>query len=338
MRTNLRSLNFILGRLRMRQLVLLTALNEHGSILKAAEATNMTPPAATKALHEIEDTVGAPLFERLGRTMAPTMVGQCVLRYSRLILADMKNLREEVAALLVGQAGKVTVGSIMAAVPILLTRTIASLNKRHPSVTIEWHVDTSQRLLYQMLEGKIDLVIGRVVAPYDRRAYDFELLNLESLVIVSRPGHPLAGIESIQLKDLMDYPWTMLPGTSPFRDCVEQEFQHSHLPLPFMPVETPSVSATIALLQETDMISVLTRETALLFAAGGLIKVLPVELKEQLAPYGIVTTKGVSLSPAVQMFLAELRDAAGKNKAGRQTGPSSGGTENAIQPVSTPNG
>ena len=89
------SVGSIVSRLRFRQVALLTALDEQGSLHKAAEVMHMTQPAATKALHEMEDALGVTLFDRSPRGIEATELGRCVIRYARLIQSDVANLREE---------------------------------------------------------------------------------------------------------------------------------------------------------------------------------------------------------------------------------------------------
>ena len=73
----------LLARLRMRQIVLLLAIEERGTLRAAAAALNMTQSAASKMLHELEQAIGQPLFERVGRGLALTAAGDCVMGYFR---------------------------------------------------------------------------------------------------------------------------------------------------------------------------------------------------------------------------------------------------------------
>lgn len=108
------------SRLRLRQLRLLISLDELGSIHKAAEAMSITQPGATKALNEIESTLGAVLFERTSKGLEANDLGRCVVRYARLIGNDLAHLREEMLGILQGHGGRLSVGTIMGAVPIMV--------------------------------------------------------------------------------------------------------------------------------------------------------------------------------------------------------------------------
>src|SRR5437879_6332649 len=129
------------NRLRMRQLTLIAALDELRSLRKVAEAMHMSQPAATKMLHEIEETLGVPLFERLPRGMRPTVFGESVVAYARMMRSDLDNLRKHLVALEAGGVGEVSVGSIMAPAPGLLTRAIVELKTRYPRLKLSVHID-----------------------------------------------------------------------------------------------------------------------------------------------------------------------------------------------------
>jgi DNA-binding transcriptional LysR family regulator len=111
------SVGSIVSRLRFRRVALLTALDEQGSLHKAAEVMHMTQPAATKALHEMEDALGVTLFDRSPRGIEATELGRCVIRYARLIQSDVANLREELQNMISGRGGRLSIGTIMGAHP-----------------------------------------------------------------------------------------------------------------------------------------------------------------------------------------------------------------------------
>jgi DNA-binding transcriptional LysR family regulator len=142
------SASTIRKRLRLRHLQLMVALSETGSLRRAADELAMTQPAATKALQELEDTVGVSLFVRHARGMEPTIFGEAVMRYARVVFEDLDELREELAAIEAGDIGKVRIGAVMAPAPELLTQAIVSLKAAHPRL---------QKRLYRLSLGRIIL-------------------------------------------------------------------------------------------------------------------------------------------------------------------------------------
>ena len=85
--TMLASLPALVSRLRLKQLRLLIALDEQGSLHKAAEAVAISQPGATKALNEIESAFGTRLFTRTSQGLEANDLGRCAIRYARLILS-----------------------------------------------------------------------------------------------------------------------------------------------------------------------------------------------------------------------------------------------------------
>ncbi len=124
-------LTTIISRLRLKQLRLLIALDEFGSLHKAAESVAITQPGATKALHEIESTLGSTLFERTTKGLTPNDLGRCVIRYARLIHTDVAHLREEMLGIMQGHGGRLSVGVIMGAVPGAIARQAAAVIGRN---------------------------------------------------------------------------------------------------------------------------------------------------------------------------------------------------------------
>jgi DNA-binding transcriptional LysR family regulator len=91
------TLNVLLSRLRMKQLQLLIALDDHKSLHKAAGTMAMTQSAASKALQELESMLEAPLFERSKNGMIANQFGHCVIRYARLVATDLASLCQDIA-------------------------------------------------------------------------------------------------------------------------------------------------------------------------------------------------------------------------------------------------
>lgn len=295
------------NRLRVKQLSLLAALEEFRSLRKVAEAMHLSQPAATKMLHEIEETLGVQLFERLPRGMRPTVFGESVINYAKLMLADLDNLRKQLVAQEAGAVGEVSIGSIMAPAPGLLTRTIIELRARYPLIKISVYIDTSDVLLQMLQQGKLDIVLGRVPQPGEHPDIEFEVVDNEALSVVAGVHHPLSQARRLELADLAGQAWILQPPNSPMRKLLELAFQEAGIPSPANLLETASILATTTLLQGTEMISVVPTSVAKHYATSGMICILPVRIKLQLEPFGIITRKERISAPAVTVFKECLR-------------------------------
>src|SRR3982751_6362573 len=103
---------FVRARLKPRQLLLLVALDDEGSIHRAAHVLNMTQPAASKLLKDLEDVLEVALFERMPRGMRPTWFGETMIRHARVALTSLDHAHDELIALKAGSFGQVSVGAI----------------------------------------------------------------------------------------------------------------------------------------------------------------------------------------------------------------------------------
>ncbi|WP_186170401.1 LysR family transcriptional regulator, partial [Burkholderia gladioli] len=99
-------------RLKTRQLLLVVALAEEGNIHRAAAVLNMTQPAASKLLRELEDMLGTVLFERMPRGVKPTLYGDALIRHARAVLGSLEQAQEELDGLKAGHLGHVAIGTI----------------------------------------------------------------------------------------------------------------------------------------------------------------------------------------------------------------------------------
>ncbi|WP_109483577.1 LysR family transcriptional regulator [Paraburkholderia sp. C35] len=297
----------IVARLRLKQLRLLIALDEHGSLHRAADQMALTQPGATKALREIEATFGATLFTRSQQGIQPNELGRCVIRYARLIHMDVAHLREEMAGILQGSGGRLAVGAITGAVSGVLVDALTRLRERQPTLTVEVTEDTSARLLALLDQGRLDLAICRTTVAQQPDHYDYVQLRDEPLAIVASPLHRLAKARKVKLADLAQSGWIVYPSIMPLRGLFEREFKEAGLSVPAHPIETASTMTTVLMLQrDSTLVSLMPRDMAALLADHGLAKPLAIEVRSRTEPYGIVTRRGSVLSPATRLMIDEL--------------------------------
>ncbi|CAG9182588.1 LysR family transcriptional regulator [Cupriavidus pampae] len=305
--TPLPSLATIASRLRLKQLRLLIALDNHGSLHKAADEIAISQPGATKALREIEDILGMALFERQPKGLVANELGQCVTRYARLIYSDLEHLHAEITAIAHGHGGHLAVGVIMGAIP-LLTRAITAVREQQPHLSVEIIENTSATLLALLDEGRIDLALCRCGVSRRPGAYDCMELEMEPLAVVAAPSHRLAGESSLALADLAGLPWMAYPVNTPMRNTLERELGDAGIDLPRYPLETASAFAMLTMLQETpDLVAVMPRAVAEFGERFGMLVRLPVAMRALEDPYGVITRTGTQLSPGARLLIDALR-------------------------------
>lgn len=296
-------------RLKLRQLLLVRALADSGNLRRSATALNLTQPAATRMLQELEETLGLKLFERSPRGMAPTPFGEAMIRHAGAVLADLDSAREELSALAEGSHGRVAVGTLMSTASLLLPRAIARAKARAPRLQVTVQEGTHDHLLDALLKGDLDLMLGRVLPGTAQEAVTAEILYREEFRVVCGTANPLARRRA-KLRELVDRPWILPPAHVPLRQRLDALFLSNAGRRPADLVESVSVLTNLTLLRESDALGVLPAETARHYAKLGLLAELPVSLKGILGPVALVTRRNHARSPAAESFLALLRNVA----------------------------
>lgn len=300
------SLTSILSRLRLKHMQLLVAIEDHGSLHKAAKAISISQPGATKVLQEIEVSIGMPLFERTSKGIVANEAGRCVTRYSRLICNDIAHMREEITGLIEGTGGHIAVGAVMGAMP-LLTKAVHELRKEQPSLSIEIFEDNSGNLMNQLAQGRLDLALCRPAMGHKLSATDSLPLSDEPIAVVTHIQHPLARIKGLNFSKLASYPWIFYTATMPMRHAIERELQQSGLE-PIQPsLETSSAVATIMLLQQDpSLAAALPEDVARFFAQNQLVALLDIDITPSMSACDIVKRQGAQLTPAAHLLISQL--------------------------------
>ena len=298
---------FLRARLKTRQLLLLVALAEEGNIHRAAQVLNMTQPAASKLLKDLEDVLGVSLFDRLPRGMRPTWYGETMIRHARAALATLNQAHEELQAAKNGQFGQVNIGSITAPGLALLPPTVASVKQIHPNLQITVQIEPSNLLIERVNRGTLDIMVGRLSPEHDQGALRYEAITDEPVCAVARPGHPLFSAGAIQIRDLLQYGWIVAPAGSALRHRFDLMFQELNLPQPVNSVETGSLLFITKMMQQSDMVSVISSDVARYYGDHGLLAILPLNLPCDMEPFGFITRRDRLLSPAAQVVLRNLK-------------------------------
>lgn len=301
---------FNASRLKTRHLLLLLHLYEQRSVLRAAEAANMTQPAASKLLAEMESLLGVPLFERHARGVEPTWYGQVLIRRARFALSEIGRAHDEIHAMRTGRMGQASIGTVVNPGTNLVPQAIAVVKRDFPDILIKVEMDYSRPLVARLLDGQLDIVIGRIMGPEGASELDFEPLADEPHSVIVRAGHPLARRDRVTHADLADYGWIMPPAASVLRSRLDAVFLEHGLSPPQNIVETSSLPVIIHLLRHSDLLTALPAESVAPYLQTGQMHVLPIELGVRMEFFGIIRRRDQLLSPGAERVLEALRQTA----------------------------
>ncbi|HXW73349.1 MAG TPA: LysR substrate-binding domain-containing protein [Steroidobacteraceae bacterium] len=301
---------WITRKFRLRHVELVAALYDSRSILKAARRLNLTQPTLTKALRDVEATLGVELFTRTNRGLEPTPYGEIFARHAKIVLAQLRHAAEELENLRAGYSGKVTVGTLLAASSSILPDAIALLKKERPGVAISVVVGTYDILVPSLLVGDLDMVLGRMPEQGRSRALVYEDFYREPICLVVRRGHPLSRKRRLTLREMVNEAWLLpLPETT-LRRQIERAFLDANATLPRNVIESVSILTNRALLRKSDCIGVMPYHVALDDVEQQLLAILPVKLKSIESPVGAILRAPGNLPPAASALLECLRIAA----------------------------
>lgn len=295
------------SRLKLRQLTLLMHLNDRRSIVGAAKAANMSQPAASKLLTELEDAVGAPLFMRHARGIEPTLYCDVLVRHARNALMQLRQAHEEILDLKSGLTGHVSLGTVVTSAISLVPMAVAELKAGSPRVLVNIEMDFSETLVSQLLASKLDIVVARLHHPERLDELNFEAFGEEPHAMYARAKHPLMHTRGLALLDLVEQTWVLPPRGNVLRDRLTMLFLAERLELPRQVVETASLQIIISLLQMSDMVSALPSEVVRPYCESGVLKRLRIDLDLCLGEAGIVTRRNDELSPSARAMLEALR-------------------------------
>ena len=305
-----RILERALTRLKLRQLRLLVAVGQQGSIQNAARHLGISQPAATKMIQDLELDFEVTLFHRTNRGVVPTVFGDALIRHGKLIFAQVSNAAQELDDLGEGNSGRVIVGTLHAAAPSLLPVAIGHLLRDRPKVAIKIVEGTNEVLIPALVSGEIDLVVGRLPTYRYRANIMQEKFFDERVLAVVGPDHPLAHVRSVTLDQLRPFDWILPTIETTLRRQADQFFVKQDQFTPASAIESVSYLANRSLLRSQDYIGLMPARVAALDIERGLLVQLDWPVPFGAGPVGVSYRGAHSLSPASASFFEALRRAA----------------------------
>ncbi|MBH2010132.1 MAG: LysR family transcriptional regulator [Xanthomonadaceae bacterium] len=297
-------------RLKTRQLLLLLALDENRNLHRASESMNMTQPAASKLLKDLEDALGVSLFERLPRGVQPTSYGETMIRHARMAITSLTQAHDDISALKSGLSGQVDVGVIMTPAMMLMPSAIAQVKSASPLLRIGVQLEHSNVLLERLKNGMLDFLIARILEQEDKAKLHYEELVGEPVCAVARVGHPLQSAAQLGLRDLAPLSWILSPQGSILRHRFDMMFRREGLEPPTNVVDTTALLVITSLLQQTDFLHVMPLDVARDYQRFGQLKILPILLPCEMDAFGIITRRHQLLSPGATILLQAIRQTA----------------------------
>ncbi len=200
--------------LKLSHMRMIVAIEDSGQISAAAHMLNISQPAASRMIAEMEDILGVPLCRRLPRGVELTPFGAALARRARTMLLELREVDREISDLRSGKGGAVFLGAVTAPAIGLAVPAIRRIRKNFPRIEISVQVDTSGVLARELLASRHDFIIARIPDDLNPRLFEARVIGIEKACLIVRRGHPLADGRTVELEQLTDYDWVFQPGGS----------------------------------------------------------------------------------------------------------------------------
>jgi DNA-binding transcriptional LysR family regulator len=296
------SVKAIAKHLTLRQLRLLLAVAQSGSILKAANEVGLTQPALSKAIGELEVLVEAKLFDRTNRGVSPTPHGQILLRRAAAVVDELRQAVDELGSLTNADAGELRVGGTPTACAGILAASAKEFLAGRPGFHIQVAEFESMKLGSGVLARSMDVGIGSQHVAGENPSLLFDRLFDDRLFVVAGSGHPLASRKKVPLEEARNYRWVLPPMEGPVVATLRGAFRRHKLALPDTAITTMSLLLRFEMVASNSLLSVMYGSVLRFGKVPKFLSVLPIELDDGI-PIGIIRLKGKTLAPSVEMFV-----------------------------------
>ncbi|EJC67625.1 LysR family transcriptional regulator [Rhizobium leguminosarum] len=305
--------------LKLNHLRMIVAIEDSGQISAAAEVLNISQPAASRMLSEMESITKTSLYERVARGVVLTTFGAALARRARKILLELREASREIGELKSGKGGSVFIGAVTAPAMSLVVPAINKVRKAYPGIEINIQVETSNVLARELLAARHDFIIGRIPDDLNPRLFEVTEIGIERACLIVRSSHPLMKQKTSSLADVRDYDWVFQPPGTLLRRTIEDVFLSRGVALPENIVNTSSLLLTCAIICETDAIAPVAVDVAQFLASQGSnasdVRMLPIDFDINVKPYSMITARERALPPSARLLydiiLEESRKQAG---------------------------
>ncbi|WP_437879936.1 LysR family transcriptional regulator [Pseudomonas sp. LRF_L74] len=292
-----------LMRMTLRQLQIFRAVCESRSYSRAAEEMSLTQPAVSLQIRQLEELVGQPLFDYVGKKLHLTGAAEALRKTSEEIFGHLESLDMHLSDLQGSLQGQLNL-AIESSAKYLVPHLFAAFRAKHPEVSLQLVVVNHSQAVRRLSISRDDLLIMSQV-PSDMEL-DFLPFFTNPIVAVAPPDHPLCQQEKLKLQDLTAYPLLLRePGSGTRRACEEHCHQkRAHFE---QTLEVGSTEAQVEAVMAGLGLAMLPRHAVRLELGSGLLRELPVEELPLQRSWCVVHQRGKRLSPVAQAFLDFIR-------------------------------
>jgi DNA-binding transcriptional LysR family regulator len=291
-------------RLKLRDLHILLTVVHRGSMAKAATELAISQPAVSKAIADMEHTLGLRLLDRTRHGIEPTTYGRVLIRRGMTIFDELKQAAQELDFLVDPTVGELRLGGSESMAAGLLPAIIDRFSREYPQVMLSVAQAVFATMQYRELrERNVDLLLGRNYGPFAEDDLESEVLFDDQPVVVSGKQSRWARSRRLELADLSQEQWILPPPDSLPGVSTADVFRASGVDVPKAPLTTLSIHISLQLVATNRFVTMLPRSILRFSGNDRPLKVLPIKLPIQPRPVAIMSLKQRTLSPVAQRFI-----------------------------------
>ncbi len=296
-------------RIRLRDLHVVLAVAEQGSMAKASARLGISHPVISKTVADLERTLGVPLFDRNSRGVELTAFGAALLKCGTNVFEEMRQGLKQIEFLADPTSGKLAVGGPELVMAGILPAISESFLRRFPGVQLKVvHADTATMQFGPLLAREVELLIGRVPRRLVEDDLVVETLLEEPFVAVAGKDSQWARRRRIELSDLIGEPWILPPYDSAPGVLIAELFDRCGVKPPVAKIASLSIQLTIALVAGSGFVGLLPSSLARLSSRRVGLKILPIKMPTYVRfSIEIITLRNRTPGPLAKLFIEHAR-------------------------------
>jgi DNA-binding transcriptional LysR family regulator len=296
-------------RLKLRDLQILAAVVQWGSMAKAASHLAMTQPAVSESIANLERALHVRLLDRSTHGVEPTIYAHALLKRGHVVFDELNQGIRDIEFLANPRAGEISIGSGETFDAGLLPAAIEQLSSRYPEVVVRVLQANTSSDFRELRERRVDLMLARVPASFVSDDIAVEVLFEDPNRIVVGARSRWARRRKITLAELADEPWIFSPNEA-ISALMNAAFKANGLEVPRSRISAASVLLRNHLLATGRFVTALPESVLRYNAEHWSLKALPIDLGVKARSVAVLTLKNRTVSPVVQLFVDHLRDVA----------------------------
>jgi DNA-binding transcriptional LysR family regulator len=288
-------------RIKLRDLHILQAAVEAGSMAKAATELAISQPAVSYAIADMEHVLGVPLLDRSSQGVTPTTYGRALLKRSVIVFNELRHGINEIEHLADPGVGEVRVGTTPP-MSAIASAVINRLVQRYPGMHFHLVVEPVTELLRELRNRNIELALSRIADEMIDEDLKTETLFHDQLAVVCGKHSSWARQRRVKLGELVNEPWALYPPSTFFGLVTRSIFAANGVDAPRPTVTTPSAFALCMLSATGPFLTIHPRTLLTAAPMRQSLAAIAVDMRPTRNPISLITLKNRSLSPAAKLF------------------------------------